>query len=95
MSEMRQVYVKFNHVDQIREFIKIVDKIDLHFEIGRENQILDAKSVIGVFALDLTQPQILSYNSDDNDIYEKLRPFLYELELSNVSFESCQACYNI
>ena len=95
MSEMRQVYVKFNHVDQIREFIKIVDKIDLHFEIGRENQILDAKSVIGIFALDLTKPQLLSYNSDDREIYEKLRPFLYELEFSNISFEPCQACYHI
>lgn len=74
---MRQVYVKFNHVDQVREFIKIVDKINLHFEIGRENQVLDAKSVIGMLALDLSQPQILSYNSDDTEIYEKLRPFLY------------------
>lgn len=92
MNGMQQVYVKFNHVEQIREFIRIVDKIDLHFDIGRENQILDAKSVIGVFALDLSQPQMLRYNSDDGAIYEKLRPFLCDLEVSQFPAEEGALC---
>lgn len=73
---MQQVYVKFDDVEQVREFISIVDKFDIHFAMGTESHTVDAKSVIGVFALDLTKPQMLSYDSDDQSVLEKITPFL-------------------
>lgn len=73
---MQKVYVKFDDVEQVREFISIVDKFDVHFAMGSEPHTVDAKSVIGVFALDLTKPQMLSYDSDDQYILERITPFL-------------------
>ena len=74
--KMQQVYVKFNNVEQVRNFINIIDRIDTNFDLGTGNRVVDAKSVIGVFGLDLTRPQMLRYDSDDHRILEKISPFL-------------------
>ena len=78
--EMQQVYVKFNNVEQVTNFINIIDKIDINFDLGMGNRTVDAKSVIGVFGLDLTKPQLLRYDSDDHRIMEKITPFLAAAE---------------
>ncbi|MCI8522899.1 MAG: HPr family phosphocarrier protein [Lachnospiraceae bacterium] len=74
---MQQVHVKFNDVNQVRRFVDVIDKIDLSFNLGEGRRIVDAKSILGVLALDLTRPLRLSYDSDDEGIREKLAPFIY------------------
>ncbi|RKI86186.1 HPr family phosphocarrier protein [bacterium 0.1xD8-71] len=74
---MQQVHVKFNDVNQVRKFVDVIDKIDLCFNLGEGRRIVDAKSILGVLALDLTRPLRLSYDSDDEGIREKLAPFIY------------------
>ncbi len=73
---MQQVHVKFNDVNQVRKFVDVIDKIDLSFNLGEGRRIVDAKSILGVMALDLTRPLRLSYDSDDEGIREKLAPFI-------------------
>ena len=74
---MQQVHVKFNDANQVRKFVDVIDKIDLCFNLGEGRRIVDAKSILGVLALDLTRPLRLSYDSDDEGIREKLAPFIY------------------
>lgn len=74
---MQQVHVKFNDVNQVRRFVDVIDKTDLSFNLGEGRRIVDAKSILGVLALDLTRPLRLSYDSDDEGIREKLAPFIY------------------
>lgn len=76
MILMQQVYVKFDDVEQVRSFIRTIDKMDVDFNLGTGNRTVDAKSLIGVFGLDLTAPQLLSYDSDDSRILEQISPFL-------------------
>jgi len=73
---MQQVYVQFYDVEQVRKFISIVEKMDGDFDLGTGSRMVDAKSVIGVFGLDLTKPQMLTYDSDDKNVLEKITPFL-------------------
>ena len=74
---MQQVQVKFNDVNQVRQFVNVIDKIHLSFNLGEGRRVVDAKSILGVMALDLTRPVRLSYDSDDEGIREKLAPFIY------------------
>lgn len=74
---MQQVNVKFKNVNQIRQFVDIIDKFDLDFNLGEGRRTVDAKSILGVMALDLTRPLQLRYDSDDEGIREKLTPFIY------------------
>lgn len=73
---MQQVYVKFNNAEQVRNFVNVIDTMETDFNLGSGRRVVDAKSLLGVFALDLSQPQLLRYESDDTQIYEKISPFL-------------------
>ena len=73
---MQQVNVRFYNVEQIRQFINIIDKIDADFDLGSGQRIVDAKSILGVLALDLSGPLRLRYHSNVADIEEKIAPFL-------------------
>ncbi|MCI8490353.1 MAG: HPr family phosphocarrier protein [Lachnospiraceae bacterium] len=73
---MQQMNVKFNDVDQIRQFVNIIDKYDVDFDLGAGQRIVDAKSILGVMALDFSGPLRLRYDSEDVAIKEKIMPFL-------------------
>lgn len=74
---MQQVNVKFNSVNQIRQFVDIIEKFDSTFDLGEGRRTVDAKSLLGVMALDLTGPLQLRYDSENEEIKEKLAPFIY------------------
>ncbi len=83
---MQQVNVKFNNVEQIRQFINTIEKIDTNFDLGSGQRVVDAKSIIGVMGLDFSGPLQLRYHSDDADIEKKIAPFVYpSVEMDIVS----------
>ena len=73
---MQQVFVKFDDVDQVRNFVNVVNTVEANFELGSGRRIVDPKSILGVFALDLARPQRLVCDSDDSSMLEKISPFL-------------------
>lgn len=79
---MQQVNVKFNNVDQIQQFVNIIGQFEMHFDLGSRQRVVNAKSILGVCALDFSEPLSLSYSSQDEMIIkmilEKITPFLYE-----------------
>ncbi len=78
---MQQVLIKFDDADQVRDFVNEVNKVEANFELGSGNRIVDAKSILGVFALDLTQPQRLKCDASDRNVIDKITAFLYERKL--------------
>ncbi len=75
---MQQVYVKFNSADQVSRFVNQIDRFDANFDLGTGRRTVDAKSIMGILALDLSQPLQLRYDSDDMSIRERISPFLVE-----------------
>ena len=73
---MQQVFVKFDDVDQVRSFVNVVNSVEANFELGSGRRIVDPKSILGVFELDLARPQKLVCDSDDSEMLEKIGPFL-------------------
>ena len=45
---MQQVLVKFEDVDQVRDFVNTVSTVDANFELGSGSRVVDAKSILGV-----------------------------------------------
>ena len=74
---MQQVHIKFSNVEQVRQFVNSIDKIDANFDLGSGHKIVDANSILGVMALDLSGPLQLRYNSDDKEIENIISPFMY------------------
>ncbi|MDE7313697.1 MAG: HPr family phosphocarrier protein [Eubacterium sp.] len=77
---MQQVNVKFNNVKQIEQFVNIIEQFEAHFDLESGQKVVNAKSILGVFALDLSEPLSLCYSSKDAVLIEKIEPFLYRHE---------------
>ncbi|OUQ56823.1 serine kinase [Tyzzerella sp. An114] len=66
-------------VSDVKKFVNIVSKCDYDIDLIKDRYVIDAKSIIGIFSLDLTQPIKMVVNSKDcSDLIDKLKDFLYE-----------------
>lgn len=73
---MQQVFIKFNNGKEVNDFINIIDKIEGNFKLVSDKCIVDAKSILGILSLDLTKPQRLIYDSNDEKVMDQFAPFL-------------------
>ena len=53
---MKSVQVSLNTIDRVKNFVNVVSKFDYKFELMSEKGMVNAKSIIGIFSLDLTKP---------------------------------------
>lgn len=75
-----EFYVIINTIDRIKEFVKIVGKIECDIDIIYGRYIIDARSIMGIFSLDLSKELMLRIHSTDerecDEIKAKLDSFL-------------------
>ena len=76
---MRTVQININSIDKVKTFVNTVTAFDTEFDLISGRFVIDAKSIMGIFSLDLSKPITLKiYNDDDSSILEKLKPFIVE-----------------
>ena len=76
---MRTVQVNINSIDKVKSFVNTVTAFDAEFDLISGRFVIDAKSIMGIFSLDLSKPITLNiYNDDDDRILESLNPFIVE-----------------
>lgn len=79
---MNEFYIKVDSVDKVKDFVKVTNKIvpDMDLIVGR--YIIDAKSIMGIFSVDLTRKIRLKIHSDNEkectEIRKKLEKFIVE-----------------
>ncbi len=79
---MNEFYIKVDSVDKVKDFVKVTSKIvpDMDLIVGR--YIIDAKSIMGIFSVDLTRKIRLKIHSDNEkectEIRKKLEKFIVE-----------------
>lgn len=62
---MRIVKIELNGVNKVKDFSNMVHNSDLDIDLANEKYIVDAKSIMGIFSLDLTKPLSLRIHSED------------------------------
>ncbi len=75
---MITVKILINSVDKVKEFSSIISKEGVECELIEGVYIIDAKSIMGIFSMDLREPIQLNIHSDNNEILNKLKDFIVE-----------------
>lgn len=81
-DRINEFYIKVDSVDKVKDFVKVTNKIvpDMDLIVGR--YIIDAKSIMGIFSVDLTRKICLKIHSDNEkectEIRKKLEKFIVE-----------------
>lgn len=60
LSEMIKRHIRLNP-SQVKDFVDAATKCDFDVDIYYNRYVVDAKSILGVFNLDLTQPLTVEY----------------------------------
>ncbi len=76
---MKSVTIRLSLVENVNKFVNIVSRYPFEMDLRAGRHVVDAKSILGIFSLDLSRPITLEIYSDD---YEKLmteiKPFIDE-----------------
>lgn len=75
---MKTVSICLNSIDKVKSFVNEISKFDSDFDLVSGRYVIDAKSIMGIFSLDLSKPITLNIHSDDkaDEIIAVLKPYL-------------------
>ena len=75
---MTSVQISLNSIDKVKAFVNELTKYDSDFDLVSGRYVIDAKSIMGIFSLDLSKPIDLNIHAEEgvDDIIEALKPFI-------------------
>ena len=77
---MKTVQISFDTetLAKVKSFVNEVTKFDNEFDLVSGRYVVDAKSIMGIFSLDLTKPITLNIHTDENvdKILDTLKDYL-------------------
>ena len=77
---MKTVQISLNSIDKVTSFVNSITQFDFDFDLISGRYVIDAKSIMGIFSLDLSKPIELAIHSEANidEIMEVIKPYLVE-----------------
>lgn len=77
---MKTVKISLNSIDKVKAFVNDVTKFDSDFDLVSGRYVIDAKSIMGIFSLDLSKPIDLNIHGEENleEILTTLKPYIVE-----------------
>ena len=77
---MTTVQISLNSIDKVKSFVNTLAKFDCDFDLVSGRHVIDAKSIMGIFSLDLSKPIDLNIHAteDLDSILSILKPYIVE-----------------
>ena len=77
---MLMARISLNSIDKVKSFVNDISGFNAEFDLVSGRYVIDAKSIMGIFSLDISKPidLIVHTDADDEDILSALKPYLAE-----------------
>ena len=77
---MTSVKVSLSSIDKVKAFVNDISGFPADFDLVAGRYVIDAKSIMGIFSLDISKPIDLNIYAEDNmdEIMTALKPYLVE-----------------
>ena len=77
---MKTVRISLNSIDKVKSFVNDLTKFDTDFDQVSGRYVIDAKSIMGIFSLDLSKPIDLNIHSESSvdEIVNILKPYIVD-----------------
>ena len=78
---MKSVMIRLSLVENVNRFVNIVSRYPFEMDLRAGRHVVDAKSILGIFSLDLSRPITLEIYSDDcEQLLTDIQPFVEETD---------------
>ena len=61
---MKTLKISLNSIDKVKAFVNEISKFDCDFDLVSGRYVIDAKSIMGIFSLDLSKPINLNIHAE-------------------------------
>lgn len=76
---MKSVTIKLATINDVKTFVNTVSKYDFDVDLISGRYAIDAKSIMGIFSLDITKPIKLDAHTEDADAFiNEIKAFIVE-----------------
>lgn len=77
---MLEVKISLNSIDKVKSFVNDISGFNAEFDLVSGRYVIDAKSIMGIFSLDISKPIDLNIHTEDEveDIMAAIKPYLAE-----------------
>ena len=76
---MKTFNLLLGSINDVKDFVNTVSKYDFDVDLTSGRYVVDAKSIMGIFSRDLSQPIKVEVHSDDCDAFmEEIKSFIVE-----------------
>jgi phosphocarrier protein HPr len=74
---MKTFNIMLKSINDVKDFVNIANKYDFDVDLTSGRYIVDAKSIMGIFSLDLSKPIKVEVHTDGtiDDFMEEVKPF--------------------
>lgn len=76
---MKSIMVRLRSIEDVKKFVSIMARFKGYFDLVSGRYVVDAKSVMGIFSMDLSKNlelRILETNEQEKEILAAIEPFL-------------------
>jgi phosphocarrier protein HPr len=74
---MKTFNIALKTINDVKDFVNIVNKYDFDVDLSTGRYVVDAKSIMGIFSLDLSKPIKVEVHSDDcSDFMDEIKGFV-------------------
>lgn len=70
---MQEVEISLSSIDDVKQFVQTLTMFDGDFELVSGKYIVDAKSILGLFSVDLSKPVMLRIDVEKTKMEEVLK----------------------
>lgn len=76
---MTTAKIRINTIDDVKSFVSLVTRVDYDVDIISGRYAIDAKSIMGIFSLDLSKELELRIHSDDcGDFLDEIKDYIVD-----------------
>ncbi len=69
---MKTIKISLNSIDKVKTFVHEINRFEAEFDLVSGRYVIDAKSIMGIFSLDISKPIDLNIHTDGEQLEEIL-----------------------
>lgn len=76
---MKSIMIRLETIEDVKAFVSIMAQFKGYFDLVSGRYVVDAKSVMGIFSMDLSKDlelRILETNEQEKEILDAVEPFI-------------------
>ena len=74
---MKSVPIKLSFAEEVKTFVNVANRYDYDMDLRAGRHVVDAKSILGIFSLDLSKPITMEIYTDScDDLLNDIKPFM-------------------